>query len=105
MPPRNGYAYSIRSSQRRQWRPTGGGPAIRVDSTGRPRLRREIERVVLDREIDAIRACAQRDPAFLSTRDRPVEFAASHPLTHVPGCHVEMFAVSPDEVFSHPGQA
>jgi DNA-binding MarR family transcriptional regulator len=45
----------------RQWRLTTNGPAIRVDSTGNPRLRREVERVVVDREIDAIRAYTERD--------------------------------------------
>jgi DNA-binding transcriptional ArsR family regulator len=45
----------------RQWRLTGDGPAIRVDSTGHPALRREVERVVLDREIGAIRGYAERD--------------------------------------------
>jgi hydroxyacylglutathione hydrolase len=29
-------------------------------------------------------------PAFVSTLDRLVEFAESHPVTHVLGCHVEM---------------
>jgi hydroxyacylglutathione hydrolase len=29
-------------------------------------------------------------PAFLSTLDELVEFAESHPVTHVLGCHVEM---------------
>jgi hypothetical protein len=45
----------------RQWRLTTDRPAIRVDSTGNPLLRREVERVVVDREIDAIRAYSERD--------------------------------------------
>jgi DNA-binding transcriptional ArsR family regulator len=45
----------------RQWRLTAGRPVIRVDSTGSPLLRREVERVVIDRETDAIRAYAERE--------------------------------------------
>lgn len=45
----------------RQWRLTAAHPTIRVDSTGNPLVRREVERVVVDRDIDAIRAYAERD--------------------------------------------
>lgn len=45
----------------RQWRLAGERPVIRVDSGGDQRLRREVERVVVDREVDAIRAYAARE--------------------------------------------
>src|SRR5882757_8568876 len=52
----------------RLWRVSAAGPMIRVDSGDNALLRREVERVVLDRETTAIRAYAERetteDPAW-----------------------------------------
>lgn len=45
----------------RQWRVVSPRPVIRLDSGDNALLRREIERVVLDRETNAIRAYAERD--------------------------------------------
>jgi DNA-binding transcriptional ArsR family regulator len=69
----------------RQWRLATERPVIRVDSEGDQLLRREVEHVVVDREVEAIRAYSERE----SEEDEPWRGSL--------GMATALLAVTPEE--------